>query len=227
MKNLLFLLCFTFISTTVKAQSDDIERPSVGFNVGPTLSNIRGNEAADKNKYAFNFMAGVSFEHPVSRQFSILANINYERKTFKQDIVFDGFQGNFDPIVDPAFQTGEITFRGTLHYITIPLDIRYYIGESKKIFINAGPYASVFIDDSYTLDGDKTTDGDSEANFKTMDFGINLGIGTKFALSQTQALSVELRHNYGLTDISDMKHINENKVKTNAFNLIVNWSFQL
>lgn len=228
MKKIICLLAFAFTPLAIYAQSDDYtERPSIGFNTGPTFSNIRGNEAAEKNSYAFNFMAGISFEHPVSRQFSVLANVNYERKTFKQDIRFEN-PNNFDPIVnDPAFRTGEITLKGTFHYITVPVDIRYYIGESKKVFINAGPFASVFIDDTYTVDGDKTTEGDGEANFKRIDFGVNLGLGTKFAITQTQALSVELRHNYGLGDISDMKEISNDKVKTNSFNLIVNWSFQL
>lgn len=221
-----YLLLAALVPFAVYGQKSSYsERPSIGINLGPTFSNIRGNDVAEQNDYAFNFLAGVSFEHPLSNKLAVLAAVNYERKTFKQDVYIE--TGDFDPIFDPAFNSGEVTIKGTFHYITIPLDIRYYIGEKKRFFINAGPYAGFFIDDTYTVDGDKAEDGDKTTEFKTMDFGINLGIGTRFTIEQKQRIGVEIRHNYGFSNISDMEDLSDDKVKTNAFNLIVNWSFEL
>jgi hypothetical protein len=90
-----YLLLLLLAGSATFAQN----KPKFGVNLGGTYANIRGNEAADRNKYDLNFLVGVSFEVPFSERFSFVGNVNYERKTFKNTIS-NNFSEDFDPIVN-------------------------------------------------------------------------------------------------------------------------------
>ena len=76
------------------------------------------------------------------------------------------------------------------------------------------------------VDGDKVNE-DSNEIFKKVDFGWSLGIGKKFKINEKNKLSVELRDNLGLQNISDVPVQGNGTVKTNSFNLILGYEFNL
>ena len=210
-------LVILLISTASFAQN----KPKFGVNLGGTFSNIRGNEIADTNKYNANFLVGASFELPLNERFSLLTNVNYERKSFKNNItVYAG-----DPF-DPVITTRNIDVEARLEYITIPVNLKYYIDANKKFYVNGGAFVGIFLDSNTKGDGENSNN-DENYLFKTLDFGANLGIGTNFKINDKNSLNLEIRHNYGLANISKVQVYNDDKVKTNSFNLIANWQFDL
>lgn len=218
MRNCFFIMLF--ISTFTFAQN----KPTFGINAGGTYANVRGNESADRNEYDFNFLLGGSVEMPLSSKVSFLLNVNYERKTFQQDLNAAFFNpalsDPFDPIVTSEF----VNIKVRLEYITIPLNLKYYLNERKNFFINGGPFVGVFLNSQSKANGTKINE-DGNGLFKTLDFGGNFGIGTRFKINEKYSLNLEIRHNYGLANISSVPVINGGSIKTNTFNLIANWQF--
>jgi hypothetical protein len=210
-----YFLLLILVCTASFAQNKTI----FGINLGGTYANIRGNEVANRNNYDLNFLVGGSIEIALNEKFSFLGNINYERKTFKNTIEKSDFEG-FDPIID--LELVDVKLR--LEYITIPLNLKYYFGTSKRFFINGAPYVGVFLDSQSKTEG-KKSGSDENFLFKTFDFGANFGVGSRFEISDKYRLNLEIRHNYGLSNISDVQVVNGGSVKTNAFNLIANWQF--
>jgi hypothetical protein len=194
-------------------------KPVFGINVGGTYANIRGNVAANKNDYKPNFLVGGSIEIPINERFSFLGNINYERKTFGQKLEVSPFEG-FDPIVNSR----NVDYDVRLEYLTIPMNIKYYMDSQKRFFVNGGLFAGIFLASSSKADGRDTYD-DESGLFKAFDFGLNFGLGTKIKVTEKHNMNLELRHNLGLSNISERRTINDKALKTNSFNLIANWQF--
>ena len=218
MKNTLLILLFTLFTTLIVAQEKDGIK--IGINAGATLSNVRGD--ADDYNSSVDFLAGVSLEVPLSTNLAFITNINYERKTFSQDVYLE-FDPNFDPLID---NTEKYKFKSTLQYISVPLNLKYYIGGKKNFYLNAGPYVAFFVDDVYKLDGENLKEWGTSSQLKEVDFGVNLGVGTRIGVNEYSNINIELRHNYGLSNIDDTPY-EKYTIKTNAFNLIVNWAFEL
>lgn len=210
-------LAFLLICTASFAQ----HKPKLGINAGGTYSNVRGNEIADTNKYDLNFLIGASIEIPLNERFSLLGNINYERKTFKNTatvLVDNGF--------DPIVISREADIKARLEYLTIPVNLKYYIDRQKRFYVNGGIFAGIFLNSNTKVEGDNTNVNENNL-FKTLDFGVNLGVGTNIKITEKNSLNIEIRHNYGLANISKVQVYNDDNVKTNSFNLIANWQFDL
>ncbi len=218
-KNLLLSIICLLVFSISHGQNEF----KIGLNLGGTLSSVRGNDIAEENKAALDFLVGASFEYSFNQNTSIISNINYERKSYSQDVdssefILDGF--------DPLIGNGEIKIRSTLSYLSIPIMLKYNFGANKNFFINGGPYIGFFLDSGVKVDGEKVKD-DSNDIFNSTDFGLSFGIGTKVKLNETNNLNIELRNNLGLSNISAVAVIDDGTVKTNSINLIFNWEFEL
>jgi hypothetical protein len=155
-----------------------------------------------------------------------VANLNYEKKSSRQTIETYQDPGNGqvpDPNY-PAFSDFKIKASTILHYITVPINLKYYIGAKKNFFMTGGAYAAVLVNDTYRFDGEKL-DNPQGGGFLTFDYGLNLGFGTKLKLTETQNLNIELRENLGLPLIMDDNLIG--KARINSINLILNWPLSL
>lgn len=214
-KSLLFFFFFT--SLLVSAQNDII----LSVTSGATLSNIRGNEIAKQNDYDFNYVGGIDIEKPFNSNFSFVTGLHYDNKSFKNEIEFSRFN-NFDPLINNSKRKIKLT----LQYLTIPILFRYYIDKENSFYINSGPYIGFFLNTTTRVEGDKIKD-DSNEVFKTLDLGWSLGIGKKFKITEKNNLTVELRDNLGLSNISDVPVQGNGTVKTNSFNLLVGYEFKL
>lgn len=220
MKKTIALLITALTSLTLAAQSTPLK---FGVNAGATYAGVYGNRIAEENDYAVDFLVGLSLEVPLNEKFSLSTNINYERISFERFRPFDEIF--FDPD-DPAFMDGGFDVRLTLHYVTIPVNLKYYIGASKRFYINGGPFAGIYVGESGKVDGKKVkTEGDNL--YKTINAGVNLGFGTSIPLNAKNNLNIELRENLGLINISDVPVVDGDNLKTNSVNLIVSWQFTL
>ncbi|MES2486593.1 MAG: porin family protein [Bacteroidota bacterium] len=225
MKKKLHTLLFALLPLAGFAQQidtpfTDTSPLKLGFNVGATYAGIRGNDQAKANNSTIDYLIGISLEAPLNDDFSLIGNVNYERLALTRTVPFASINDPFDPVVS---ENGYGT-RLTLQHITVPINLKYYIGESKGYYVNGGVFVRYFLGQSVRINGEKV-DGGSYGSFQDFTYGINLGLGMRFTIDEKSAINVELRDNLGLSNITRQPTVNGGSVKTNSVNLIVNWQF--
>jgi hypothetical protein len=189
-----------------------------GINAGATFAGVRGNDEAEKTDYALDYLVGVSLEVPFGERVSLIANLNYERISYTRNYWFEN--PNSDPFIVPDGY--EITVRFTMQYLSLPVNLKYYIGAGKRFYVNGGIFAGYFLGGITKIDGDEIPDDYSI--FKKVNFGTNVGVGLRLPINATNDINIELRDNLGLVNINDF---GDAAVKTNSVNLVVAWQFGL
>lgn len=217
-KNLLLSIICLLVFSISQGQNEF----KIGLNLGSTLSSVRGNDIAEENKAALDFLVGASFEYAFNENTSLISNINYERKSFSREITNSFF---IDPL-DPSFNDNNAKARTTLSYLSIPIMLKYNFGADKNFFINGGPFIGFFLDSGVKVDGEKVEDDGNDV-FNSTDYGLSFGIGTKVKLNETNNLNIELRNNLGLSNISAVEVFDDGTLKTNSLNLVLNWELDL
>jgi hypothetical protein len=208
-------LCILFLALPIMAVAQGEKR--FGIHAGATYSSLRGNEWIEMYEPALNYMAGVSFEYPLSEKLSLTGSLNFERRTSRQEYKY---YISTDPMETP--QEHEAKIRYTLEYLTLPLNVKYYFDPKKKFYLTGGPYAGYFLNDILKNHGEEA---ESMADYKKLDFGVDLGLGTVIPVKANH-LSLEIRYNWGLAGINDYES-QGGSVKTSSLNLIVGWQFEL
>jgi len=106
-----------------------------------------------------------------------------------------------------------------LSYLNIPVMAKYYVAE--KFSLEAGPQIGFLLSAKSKFDGGgESGDVDIKDGLKSIDFGVNFGAGYDF----TENLSVGLRYNLGLSNISDSEE-GDGKIKNSVFSLSVGYKF--
>lgn len=218
MKKFLSALAVLFAAFYTSAQ--EAGPVKFGVNAGATYAGIRGNDVARSNNSTIDYLIGISLEVPLNDDFSIIGNVNYERLALTRNVPFVAVDDPFDPVLSE----GGYGTRLTLKHITVPINLKYYIGQSKGYYVNGGVFARYFLDESVRINGAKV-DGSSYGSFQDFTYGVNLGLGMRFPIDEKNAINVEVRDNLGLSNITRQPTINGGSVKTNSVNLIVNWEF--
>jgi hypothetical protein len=89
--------------------------------------------------------------------------------------------------------------------------------------VNAGPYIGYLIkqtDITEAFGEYSKTKNDNTDNYKRTDLGITTGLGARFPIKNKLFLSIEIRNNFGLTNISSVPVVNDGVIKTNSTNLL-------
>lgn len=199
-----------FFSIKLSAQNDF----KIGINAGINYPDIRGHEYAKYNNFKVGYLIGVSFDYFLRENFSLKANINYDRKIKKIQLTYFNYE---------AEETGKENFNETYEYINLPILLKYEFGNS-KFFTNGGPFMNYLlnkkIDPNYPND-----DSDVLTEQKKIDFGLSLGVGSNISLNKKNDLTIEIRDDFGLIDTGGVpKHVG-GTAKTNVIKLIVGWNF--
>ncbi len=212
MRNNKFLLIALglFCSIKLSAQND----LKIGINAGINYPDIRGHEYAKYNNFKVGYLIGVSFDYFLRENFSLKANINYDKKIKKIQLTYFNYE---------AEETGKENFSEIYEYINLPILLKYEFGNS-KFFTNGGPFFNYLvnkkIDPNYPND-----DSDVLTEQKKIDFGLSLGIGSNISINKKNDLTIEIRDDFGLIDTGGVpKHVG-GTVKTNVIKLIVGWNF--
>lgn len=208
------LLC----SFTSFAQKKTIE---VGITGGPTVSSLRGNVVVNGHDSKIGFSSGVSFHYYLTDKISFLANPSFERKGSKTVMHITDEQGN--PL-------GEVTNRGHVDYITLPLLTRFSFGEKIKFFANAGPYFSYLLKVTSiypAFNNFPENRVDDTDFFKRFDAGLTFGAGAGLPIHEKIYVTAEVRNNLGLYDISDFTPIDGGTVKNNSINFLLGVSYNI
>jgi len=210
-KNTLLLVIGILLTSITFAQNE----LRVGINAGANLSSFRGNSFIENSKSKIGFLGGVSFEYYLKDNLSIKTNLNYERKSIEQGGGYYDEYGIFTEM------------KANIHYdyLTIPILLKHEFGKSKIFYINGGPFINFLL--STKIIGDNSPSDDITSFYKKIDGGLSIGIGTKFQLNDKNNLNIEIRDNYGLVNISDVAVVDGGTIKTNSFNLILSWDFEI
>jgi len=207
------LIILILCSSLVFGQTNKYE---VGLELGPSLNSLRGNDILDKNNdFSFAFSSGLTFQYNFPKFISIRTNISFERKGLTTQGSATDQDGN---------QIGELTIHSNFDYLTIPILGRLTFGKKINFFVNAGPYIGYLIkqtDVTEAFGEYPKTENDNTDNFKRTDLGITTGLGVRFPIKNKLFLSLEIRNNFGLTNISSVPVVNDGAIKTNSTNLLI------
>ena len=148
-------------------------------------------------------------------------NITYERK---------GAVAKLDATDINGFQIGEINTHSNFDYLTVPLLARLNFGSKLKFFVNAGSYFGYLIKHTSVTEAfnefpESTTD--NTANFKRFDVGLTGGIGCGLPIKDNFIMTMEVRHNLGLYNTSELPIANDGKIMTNSTNLLIGFAYRL
>ena len=199
------ILGMIFLSATTFGQTKGSESKKVNegkktaktyldlmVNVVSTNLNYGGSNSdlSDYKKSNNGIQAGASFQAGITPYFSLVSELYFMRKGGKLK-------------ADNPLTNSESTLH--LNTLELPLLARFHFG---KFYVNAGPSIA------YTLSGDwkindKTTKlsfNNSTEGYKRFDAGIQAGGGFEFPFKQRR-IALDIRYNYGLTNISYNKEM--------------------
>jgi hypothetical protein len=158
---------------------------STNLNYGGTNSSL-----TDYKKTANGIQAGASFQAGITPGFSVVTELYFMRKGGKLK-------------TDNPLTTSESSLH--LNTIELPVLARFHFG---KFYVNAGPSIA------YNLSGNRKIEDistklsfkNSVDGFKRFDAGIQVGGGVEFPFKQRR-IALDIRYNYGLTNISYNKEM--------------------
>jgi opacity protein-like surface antigen len=182
-----------------------------GVKAGANLANLSGDLEDAKSLFGAHVGAFVEFKFTDNMAFQ--PELLYSMQGAKEEVseTIMGFTAN-----------GESTYK--LGYLNIPLMFKYYATEA--LYIEAGPQVGFLMSAkeewsySSNVPGDENGSGeeDIKEGMKSIDFGLNIGAGYYV----TDNLSLGLRYNFGLSNISDSDNF---EMKNGVFQFSVGYKF--
>jgi hypothetical protein len=216
MKKVIFILAFSLFALTSYGQN----KVKFGVNSGLNYASLRGNAYSENLAANFSYLGGLSFEYFLKDNLSIGANLNYENKTAKDNGYL--YLMNQDGFGERVKSDAKINYS----YLVLPVYVSYYFTPKKDFYVNGGLFVGYLLNSKFTSKRFNDTTDTTDKN-KSTDGGLVLGFGKVFKLNEKNDLKLELRENFGLVNTSDVEVYNDGTIKTNSFNLILNWSFNL
>lgn len=149
--------------------------------------NYGGSNSAlsDFKKPLMGIQAGASFQAGITPRFSVVPELYFMRKGGKLKAS--------NPLTNH-----ESTLR--LNTLELPVLARFHFG---KFYMNAGPSIAYNLSGSNEINDHSTklSFGNSGEGFKRFDAGIQMGGGFEFPFKRRR-IALDIRYNYGLTDIA-------------------------
>jgi hypothetical protein len=184
----------TFCQTTEMSSNKKTAKTYLDLMINMESTNLNYGSSnqvlSDYKEPVKGIQAGLSFQAGITSHFSLVSELYFMKK------------GGTLIANNPLSVSKTILRFNTLE---LPVLARFHLG---KFYLNAGPSIA------YTLNGKVTIDNQSNKlsflnspdGFKRLDAGIQMGGGIEFPLKQRR-LALDLRYNYGLTNISYNKEI--------------------
>ncbi len=221
---ILFLLLLTLGSTVTLAQEGNF---TLGIEGGPNRSTLWGNDFIQQGKKSkalentTNFSTGVSLEYSFTDLLSLRSGIAFERKGLIYRVQHRNEQGN---------QSEVVTGRGNYDFLMLPLMAKVTLGSKPIFFVNAGPYLGFLLKQTDVYESSELRSSSSMDNtdtFKRLDMGVSAGLGIGMPITEKTKLTLEIRHNLGLNNISDVPVYNSETIKTKSTNLLLCIAYKL
>lgn len=207
---LLLILCFLWAPEGLKAQHDDF---ILGIESGMGIRSLKGHIegiVVGKTAMGIGQTGGISLQYYFSNEFCIKVGLLYAKKGAKSKWEYLDDNGN-----RISFQTTSLEF----NYISFPFLFRYELGKKVKYFANLGPFLSVLVGNPSDQLGSVI---DITDDLNSLDFGMSSGIGVQFPLQKKLHISLELRNDLGLVDISNFPFPNPDRsLQSRTTNLLL------
>ncbi len=212
--NKLFLSStFIFFSFFINAQD------KLTFNIhgGVNYSSLRFEDnRISKHDSEVSYLFGLTSNFYLRKNIYLDIELNYDRKMVSVYVP--------EIIINSVSYGGDFRNYDIYEFLTLPIMLRYEIGNTNSFFIKGGVFLGYFLTAKERINKGKLSQDLSEY-FTSYDFGLSIGVGKSFSLGNSNKLILELRNNLGLTNIdSDPK---SKYTKTNSLNFILGWRFAL
>ncbi|MFD2552310.1 porin family protein [Bizionia sediminis] len=175
---------------------------SFGAKAGANFSTVTGD--VDDTTMRVGLHVGAVAEYMLNDKMALQAELLYSMQGTKNE-----YQET--ELVDSFLETYKDEATVKLDYINIPVMFKYYVTEG--LSVEAGPQvgflisAKLDLESTYTYNDEgtivtessKLSDFDVKDTFKTLDFGLNFGLGYKL----DNGLNFGARYNLGLANTSD------------------------
>jgi hypothetical protein len=223
-KHYLLLLVIALISIKIYSQESRIK---YSFQGGLNYSSFRGYDSFVDDKPGIAYLFGASFEYKIKDKLSLKIDVNYERKVQKSDNTLELNPGDaFNSIIGGIYNYSITNYS---NYIVLPILVKYNFSNDNSFYLNGGPFLGFLINSRINSDlvikgidtNPRTT---TTKNYKSLDYGLSLGVGKQFKINGENKIYVELRDNLGLTNTSEVEVYNNGKIMTNSINLIVGYT---
>jgi hypothetical protein len=211
----LTVLIFALFSFFINESSGQNSKFEIGSEGGAGLISLRGDSRFSYDA-ALGFTGGISFQYNISGLFSLRTNISYEKKGAKDKITYIDING---------VEIGESSMHINNSYIVLPLLARFSFGKDIKFFVNGGPYFGYLIKSTYLYDAIAEVPEvkyDDTANKERFDFGLTAGTGVLFPVKKRVLISLEIRDNFGLSNIYD----SDVSLKNNSLSLLAGVAYR-
>jgi hypothetical protein len=215
------ILLGLFIFTLGIETFGQVNKFEIGVVGGPSIISLRGWNLVDSTfrKFDIAYSVGILFQYNFTKNISLLSNIAYERKGGKIGIT--AYIYNLPPGLDKD-QCDR------LDYLTFPILVRVILRKKINYFINTGPYFGYLIKHTYTIEWENnpTIIEDITERNKRFDIGISLGLGLSVPIRKKISVSLEVRNNLGLYNISSLPVVNDGTIKTNSTNFLFSCNYK-
>lgn len=162
--------------------AQDKGKIEVGFNVGYNVSNVSASNTNSNSGTGINI--GGSAEYYLSKTWGIKAKLIYDQKGWNDGVI------QFAPD-EPIYQTDF-----NLNYLTIPVTANWHFGAEKNWHLSFGPYLGILVSAK-----DTEFDTDLKDGFNSTDFGLAIGVGYRFPISDKMKLLLDYEGESGFTNI--------------------------
>ncbi|HKR04843.1 MAG TPA: porin family protein [Bacteroidia bacterium] len=198
-----------------------VRKFSSGMEGGFNLSSLRGNPFYESHHdFRTGPAGGVFIQYNLNKTYAIKTGVYFETKGSKFEVI--------------SGDHTEIIFRGknNLDFLVIPVILKAGTGEKLYFSVNGGFYYG------YLLNQSETTEGEGDViilnapqilrpdYFKKSEIGILAGFGIACPIKQRFLVSLEMRNNFGLNDISRFKEYNGGVTKTYSANFLFGFAFK-
>jgi len=144
-----------------------------------------------------------------------------ERKGGSSNITFTDYNGN---------DLGRAYVPEHFDYVVVPLLFRAAFGQKIKYFANAGAFFGYLT--KQTTMGSRTGPAglknvDNTYHYERTDAGISAGLGISIPVKSKFSISMEVRENYGLTDVSKAKPDLYGSIKTSSTNFLLGLAYEI
>ena len=189
--HLLILNIFIVLPMTGIGQTN---RFDIGVEAGPNVLFFwRPQKSIIVEEPRAGFSTGLTFRYNFPKYFSIGTSPSFERRR------------TYTPPNGELPETGGFELIGRFDYLTVPILARFTVGKRVRFFVSAGPYMSYLIQYTSKANNGYTDLGTYNKTdlFKRLEFGVSAGLGFGVHIKDVVFISLEVRNNTGLTDISD------------------------
>ena len=218
MKNTIVFFSLLFSISAFSQQN----KWDVGIVGGPGITALRMvNYKLESPTPTAGFYFGISGRYIFTKNISIHTELAFDRKGAVNNTTFTDASGD-------VLSTSKLVTQ--FNYLTLPLLLRASVGSKIEYFLQAGPYLSYLLNQTYkysnTSFNQNAVHKSNGTTFRPdMDFGISAGLGLVVPVKERFAISGELRGNYGFINLisnnSNVKQTNE------SLNLLIGISYKL